>query len=90
MPRVRKQARATLQQKRSKETRHALVVAAERLWRERDFDEVGIEEISAEVGVSKGLFYFYFPSTSISRRRSSCSSVWSSPGSFRTRTRSRP
>lgn len=61
MPRVRKQARTTLQQQRAKETRHALVVAAERQWRARDFDEVSIEDICAEVGVSKGLFYFYFP-----------------------------
>lgn len=52
--------RSRLQQQRARETRHALAAAAEKLWRERDFDDVSIEDICNDVGVSKGLFYFYF------------------------------
>ncbi|MCP5433365.1 MAG: TetR/AcrR family transcriptional regulator [Alphaproteobacteria bacterium] len=54
-------ARTTLQQQRSIETRRALMQAGERLWRERAFDDVSVGDVCAEAGVSKGLFYFYFP-----------------------------
>jgi AcrR family transcriptional regulator len=53
--------RATLQQERSRATRQAIIDAAEKLWGERGFDAVSVEEICQEAGVAKGTFYFYFP-----------------------------
>src|ERR1700754_350244 len=54
-------ARARLQQERSRATRHAIVEAAEALWRGRDFDSVSVDDLCQQAGVAKGTFYFYFP-----------------------------
>ena len=54
-------AKARLQQERSRATRHAIVVAAEDLWRDRDFDGVSVDDVCQRAGVAKGTFYFYFP-----------------------------
>ena len=54
-------ARARLQQDRSRATRHAIVAAAEELWKTGTFDAVSVEEICQRAGVAKGTFYFYFP-----------------------------
>jgi AcrR family transcriptional regulator len=35
--------------------------AAEKLWSAAEFDSVSVEQVCNEAGVSKGLFYFYFP-----------------------------
>jgi AcrR family transcriptional regulator len=59
-PAPREPRRSTLQQERSRQSRAALLDAATRLWSERGVDEVKVEEICDEAGVSKGLFYFYF------------------------------
>lgn len=56
----REPRRSTLQQERSRQSRAALLDSATRLWSERGVDEVKVEEICDEAGVSKGLFYFYF------------------------------
>lgn len=53
--------RATLQQERSRATRQAIIDAAEKLWSERGFDAVSVDEICQEARVAKGTFYFYFP-----------------------------
>lgn len=52
---------SSLQQERSRETRRRLVRAAEGLWRAKGFDETTVEEICDRAGMSKGSFYFYFP-----------------------------
>lgn len=52
---------ALLAQDRSRKTYEALVSAARSLWWKRGFDDVGVGEICAEAGMSKGTFYFYFP-----------------------------
>lgn len=54
-------AKARLQQERSRATRHAIVEAAEALWRERDFDSVSVDDVCQKAAVAKGTFYFYFP-----------------------------
>jgi AcrR family transcriptional regulator len=53
--------RARLLQERSRSTRRELVRTALRLWSTEDYDKVTVGRICAEAGVSKGLFYFYFP-----------------------------
>ena len=53
--------RARFQQDRSHATRHAIVEAAEMLWRDQGFDKVSVEDVCKAAEVAKGTFYFYFP-----------------------------
>lgn len=53
--------RATLQQARSRATRKAIMEAAERLWRAKEFDQVAVGDVCREAGIAKGTFYLYFP-----------------------------
>jgi AcrR family transcriptional regulator len=56
-------ARRTLgRQERGKETRRKLIRAATRLWSERGFDAVTVEELCAEAGVGRTTFYLHFES----------------------------
>jgi AcrR family transcriptional regulator len=52
--------RSLLRQERSRETRRTLVRAAARLWSERGFDEVTVEEICSAAGVGRTTFYLHF------------------------------
>jgi AcrR family transcriptional regulator len=49
-------------QERGKETRRTLIRTAARLWSERGFDEVTVEEICSEAGVGRTTFYLHFES----------------------------
>jgi AcrR family transcriptional regulator len=49
-------------QERSKETRRNLIRTAARLWGERGFDAVTVEEICSEAGVGRTTFYLHFES----------------------------
>jgi AcrR family transcriptional regulator len=49
-------------QERGKETRRKLIRAATRLWSERSFDAVTVEELCAEAGVGRTTFYLHFES----------------------------
>jgi AcrR family transcriptional regulator len=56
-------ARRTLgRQERGKETRRKLIRAATRLWSERGFDAVTVEDLCAEAGVGRTTFYLHFES----------------------------
>jgi AcrR family transcriptional regulator len=55
------QRRATLQRAKSRETKRMLVQAAMSLWRTRGYADTTVAEICTAAGVSKALFYFYFP-----------------------------
>ncbi|GAA2118519.1 TetR/AcrR family transcriptional regulator [Actinomadura napierensis] len=55
------QRRTNLAQSRSRETRHALLQAAIALWRTKGFAGTTVADICQAAGVSKALFYFYFP-----------------------------
>jgi AcrR family transcriptional regulator len=56
-------SRGTLgRQERGKETRRRLVRTAARLWGERGFDSVTVEEICSEAGVGRTTFYLHFES----------------------------
>ena len=57
----RGQRRATYQRARSRETRHLLVQAAMALWRTNGYAATTVADICTAAGVSKALFYFYFP-----------------------------
>ncbi|MCV7255109.1 MULTISPECIES: TetR/AcrR family transcriptional regulator [Mycobacteriaceae] len=57
----RGQRRASLAQARSKETKRALVQAAMALWRTGGYATTTVADICRAAGVSKALFYFYFP-----------------------------
>lgn len=57
----RGQRRATLQQARSHATRQSLVQAALALWRANGYAGTTVADICRAAGVSKALFYFYFP-----------------------------
>lgn len=57
----RGQRRASLAQARSKETKRALVQAAMALWRTSGYATTTVADICRAAGVSKALFYFYFP-----------------------------
>lgn len=57
----RSQRRASYQQARSRETKHALVQAAVALWRAHGYAGTTVADICRAAGVSKGLFYFHFP-----------------------------
>ncbi|MEZ0052374.1 AcrR family transcriptional regulator [Mycobacterium sp. MAA66] len=68
MPRIgapitpdRGQRRASLAQSRSKETKRMLVQAAMALWRTNGYATTTVADICRAAGVSKALFYFYFP-----------------------------
>src|ERR1700716_2479110 len=55
------QRRASFQQARSHQTKRALVAAAMALWRANGYARTTVAEICRAAGVSKALFYFYFP-----------------------------
>jgi len=55
------QRRASLAQSRSRETKHLLIQAAIALWRTKGFAGTTVADICQAAGVSKALFYFYFP-----------------------------
>src|SRR4051812_9565928 len=55
------QRRASFQQARSHETRRSLVQAAMALWRANGYSRTTVADICRAAGVSKALFYFYFP-----------------------------
>ncbi|MGB3351140.1 MAG: helix-turn-helix domain-containing protein [Mycobacterium sp.] len=57
----RGQRRASFQRARSHETKRALVQAAMALWRTRGYSTTTVADICTAAGVSKALFYFYFP-----------------------------
>ena len=49
-----------VRQARAAETRKRIVAAAKKLITENGFENVSIEEIAKEAGVSTGSFYTYF------------------------------
>jgi AcrR family transcriptional regulator len=55
------QRRAKFQQARSRAKKRALVQAAVSLWRANGYAATTVADIAKAVGVSKALFYFYFP-----------------------------
>src|ERR1700759_3929743 len=55
------QRRASFQQARSHATKQALVQAATALWRANGYAGTTVADICRAAGVSKALFYFYFP-----------------------------
>ncbi|MBV9512834.1 MAG: TetR/AcrR family transcriptional regulator [Mycobacteriaceae bacterium] len=57
----RSQRRASFQQARSVETKRSLVQAAMALWRTNGYANTTVADICRAAGVSKALFYFYFP-----------------------------
>ena len=57
----RGQRRASFQRAKSRETKLALVQAAMALWRTQGYAPTTVADICTAAGVSKALFYFYFP-----------------------------
>src|ERR1700716_3218254 len=57
----RSQRRASYQRARSVETKRSLVQAAMALWRTNGYANTTVADICRAAGVSKALFYFYFP-----------------------------
>ncbi|MFG1932547.1 TetR/AcrR family transcriptional regulator [Mycobacterium sp. NPDC048908] len=55
------QRRASFQQARSHQTKRSLVQAAMALWRTNGYAGTTVADICRAAGVSKALFYFYFP-----------------------------
>jgi AcrR family transcriptional regulator len=55
------QRRASFQQARSHATKQSLVQAAMALWRANGYARTTVADICRAAGVSKALFYFYFP-----------------------------
>jgi AcrR family transcriptional regulator len=55
------QRRASFQQARSHQTKRSLVQAAMALWRANGYAGTTVADICRAAGVSKALFYFYFP-----------------------------
>jgi len=55
------QRRASFQRARSHETKRALVQAAIALWRTNGYAKTTVADICRAAGVSRALFYFYFP-----------------------------
>jgi AcrR family transcriptional regulator len=55
------QRRASYQRARSHETKRALVQAAMALWRTNGYAKTTVADICRAAGVSRALFYFYFP-----------------------------
>ncbi len=60
-PPDRGQRRATFQRANSHQTKRQLVQAAVALWRTKGYATTTVADICAAAGVSKALFYFYFP-----------------------------
>jgi AcrR family transcriptional regulator len=54
--------RSLLRQERSKETRRLLIRTAARLWSERGYDAVTVEEVCSAAGVGRTTFYLHFES----------------------------
>lgn len=57
----RGQRRASLKQERSRATQRSLVDAAVALWRANGYAKTTVADICRAAGVSKSLFFFYFP-----------------------------
>jgi AcrR family transcriptional regulator len=57
----RSQRRASYQRARSRETKRTLAQAAMALWRTNGYANTTVADICRAAGVSKALFYFYFP-----------------------------
>src|SRR5438067_396784 len=57
----RSQRRASYQRARSRETKRSLVQAAMALWRTNGYANTTVADICRAAGVSKALFFFYFP-----------------------------
>src|ERR1700743_1952803 len=55
------QRRASFQQARSHVTKRSLVQAAMALWRANGYARTTVADICRAAGVSRALFYFYFP-----------------------------
>src|ERR1700750_776416 len=55
------QRRASFQQARSHATKQSLVQAAMALWRTNGYARTTVADICRAAGVSRALFYFYFP-----------------------------
>jgi len=55
------QRRASYQRARSHETKRGLVQAAMALWRTNGYAKTTVADICRAAGVSRALFYFYFP-----------------------------
>ncbi|WP_200828119.1 TetR/AcrR family transcriptional regulator [Mycobacterium sp. 3519A] len=55
------QRRASYQRARSHETKRSLVQAAMALWRTNGYANTTVADICRAAGVSRALFYFYFP-----------------------------
>jgi AcrR family transcriptional regulator len=55
------QRRASFQRARSTETKRTLVQAAMALWRTNGYANTTVADICRAAGVSRALFYFYFP-----------------------------
>jgi len=55
------QRRASFQQARSHVTKRSLIQAAMALWRANGYARTTVADICRAAGVSKALFYFYFP-----------------------------
>ncbi|WP_123024598.1 TetR/AcrR family transcriptional regulator [Mycolicibacterium stellerae] len=55
------QRRASFQRARSTETKRSLVQAAMALWRTNGYAKTTVADICRAAGVSRALFYFYFP-----------------------------
>jgi AcrR family transcriptional regulator len=55
------QRRASFQRARSIETKRSLVQAAMALWRTNGYAKTTVADICRAAGVSRALFYFYFP-----------------------------
>lgn len=56
-----KQRQALLRYRRSRETRERLALEATKLWREKGFEVVTVDDICARAGVSRSTYYFHFP-----------------------------
>lgn len=48
--------------KKGKKTKHKIFTVALKLFREKGFSNVTVDEIVKEAGIAKGTFYIYFPS----------------------------
>ncbi|MBV5244922.1 TetR/AcrR family transcriptional regulator [Mycolicibacterium sp. PAM1] len=57
----RGQRRASFQRAGSRETQRTLIQAAMALWRTKGYAATTVADICTAAGVSKALFYFYFP-----------------------------
>ena len=62
MARIDLARRAQIGRDRSARTRDELLAAARRLYGERPFDQVTVEDVVAAAGVAKGTFYVHFAS----------------------------